>query len=325
MRRFGIFAGLFLILILSFLLSVHLGSTRIPVKDIYEALMVKGEGLTYHIVYNIRLPRTLTAMMVGVCLSLSGAILQGIMRNSLASPNVIGVSSGAGLAATVCIVLIPGYVHAVPLAAFVGAFLTTVAIYTLSYKGGIRPLRMVLAGVAVSSFIGAVINLIFIFFPDRVADTLSFTMGSLSLAVWSDFWTLLPYGVFGIMLCCLFARKMNILMMGDTIARSLGVNVEVSRLGFIGLASMLAAASVSVVGLLGFVGLIVPHIIKLLIGHNYREVYIGSILFGGSIVILCDTLARVVAAPMELPVGIILSLIGIPFFLYLLRGRLAHD
>ena len=184
---------------------------------------------------------------------------------------------------------------------------------------------MVLSGVAVSSMVSAVINLILIFYPDRIADTLSFTIGSLNLSLWSDFHMILPYAVIGLVLSILLSRRMNVLMLGDEIASSLGVNVEKTRFFFIALASLLAAASVSVVGLLGFVGLIVPHIVKLLIGSDYRYVFVGSTFLGGSIVIFCDTIARVIVAPMEIPVGITMAMIGVPFFLYLLRGRIVHD
>ncbi len=315
---------MFLFLLLSCFLSISLGATSIPLSDIFSSL-VEGKGLTYHIVANIRLPRMLVGLLVGMCLSLSGAILQGVMRNNLASPNIIGVSSGAGLAATICIVLIPNYSYLTPIAAFIGAFGTTILIYFLSFKNGIRPLRMVLAGIAVSSLVSAVINLILIFFPDRVSDTLSFTIGSLNLAVWADVKILLPYATIGFLLCMLFARTINVLMLGDEVANSLGVNVELTRFMFIALASFLAAASVSIVGLLGFVGLIVPHIVKLLIGSNYKYVYIGSAIFGGAIVVFCDTISRVIAAPMEIPVGITMAMLGVPFFLYLLRGKIAHD
>lgn len=323
-KKLFIIGGLFGFLLLSIFLSITLGATNIPLGKMFHALLVEREGLTYNIVKNIRMPRTFVGMLVGVCLALSGAILQGVMRNSLASPNIIGVSSGAGLAGTVCIVLLPQYAYLTPIAAFAGAFATTVLIYLLSYKNGIRPLRMVLAGVAVSSLVSALINLILIFFPDRVQDTLGFTIGSLNLALWSDFRTLLPYAVVGLGLCFAFAKKMNVLMLGDEIATSLGVNVERSRMSFIALASLLGAASVSIVGLLGFVGLIVPHIVKLLLGTDYRYVYIGSSILGGALVIFCDTMSRVVFAPMEIPVGITMAIIGVPFFLYLLRGRVAH-
>jgi len=324
-KKLIILGIMFIFFCVSLVLSVSLGATSISFKEIYQALFVDKEGLTYHIIVNIRLPRTVVGILVGICLALSGAILQGVMRNSLASPNIIGVSSGAGLAATICIVLVPSWTYFTPIAAFFGAFITTLIIYAISYKNGIRPLRMVLAGVAVSSFVSAIINLILIFYPDRVSDTLSFTIGSLNLSLWSDVKLLLPYAIVGFLLCMIFARTINVLMLGDEIANSLGVNVERSRFMFIALASLLAAASVSVVGLLGFVGLIVPHIVKLLVGSDYRYVYIGSTFLGGSLVIFCDTISRVIAAPMEIPVGITMAMIGVPFFLYLLRGRIAHD
>lgn len=324
-NKLFILAIMFVFFMVSFIMSVSLGATRITLQELFQALYIEREGLVYHIIMNIRLPRTIVGVLVGICLALSGAILQGVMRNSLASPNIIGVSSGAGLAATICIVLVPSWTYFTPIAAFVGAFTTTIIIYILSYKNGIRPLRMVLAGIAVSSFVSAIINLILIYYPDRVADTLSFTIGSLNLSLWSDVRLLLPYAVVGIVLSLVFARTINVLMLGDEIANSLGVRVELSRFLFIALASLLAAASVSVVGLLGFVGLIVPHIVKLLVGSDYRYVYVGSIFLGGSIVIVADTISRVIAAPMEIPVGITMALIGVPFFLYLLRGRIAHD
>lgn len=324
-KRLFILGCLFLFLLISIILSITLGATNISIKEMIQALFVEKKGLIYHIILNIRMPRTFVGMLVGICLSLSGAILQAIMRNSLASPNIIGVSSGAGLAGTICIIVLPQYINLVPIAAFIGAFLTTLIIYGLSYKNGIRPLRMVLAGVAISSLVSAIINLIFIFFPDRVSDTLGFTIGSLNLALWSDFYRLLPYAIIGVLLCFIFVRNINVLMLGDEIANSLGVNVELARFMFIALASLMAAASVSVVGLLGFVGLIVPHIVKLLVGSDYRYVYVGTIFLGGSIVIFCDTIARVIVAPMEIPVGITMALLGVPFFLYLLRGHISHD
>lgn len=315
---------MFFCLLLSLIISISLGASSLSFSEVTGALSGEGEGLTRHIVYNIRLPRSITGLLVGTCLSLSGAVLQGIMRNSLASPNIIGVSSGAGLAAAVCLVLIPSLGHYTPAAAFIGAFAATLLIYFLSYKDGISPLRMVLAGIAVSSLISAVINLILIFYPDRVSDTLSFTIGSLSLASWTHVKILLPYAAGGFLLCYIFSNRLNVLLLGDELANSLGVSVEKSRFFLIALSSALAAASVSVAGLLGFVGLIVPHIVKLLLGSDYRWVIPGCFFLGGSLVMLCDTFARTVAAPMEIPVGITLAVLGVPFFLWLLRGRLHH-
>lgn len=310
--------------IVSFLLSISLGAYHVPVKDVIKAIFMDAEGLNRSIIWNIRVPRTLVAALVGVCLSLSGGILQGVMRNPLASPNIIGVSSGAGLVATICIVLMPQYENLVTPFAFIGALTTTIIIYIISWKNGIHPLRMVLAGIAISSLLGALINLILIFFPERVHDTLGFTIGSLSVKNWNDFYMLWPYALVGLFLSLLVSKRLNILMLGDEIATSLGIDVEKTRFGLIAVAALLAASAVSIVGLLGFVGLIVPHTVRLVIGSDYRYLFPASALFGAGLVMFCDTIARTIVDPIELPVGIIMAILGVPFFLYLLRGGIKN-
>ncbi|WDV44292.1 iron ABC transporter permease [Clostridiaceae bacterium M8S5] len=323
--KITVIAILILFLLISFLLSISFGAYKIPIKAVIKSVFIDKEGLNRNIVWNVRVPRTLVAALVGVCLSISGGILQGVMKNPLASPNIIGVSAGAGLMATVCIVLFPKFENLVTPVAFVGALTTTAVIYLLSWKNGIKPLRMVLSGIAISSLLSALINLILIFYPDRVQDTLGFTIGSLSVKGWDDFRLLLPYAVIGLLLSLIVSKKINILMLGDEIATSLGLNVEVTRFVLIAIASLLSASSVSVVGLLGFVGLIVPHTMRLIIGSDYRYLFIASALFGASLMMFCDMLARIVAKPIELPVGIIMAILGVPFFLYLLRGGVKSD
>ena len=306
--------------IAAFLISSSIGALKISIADVLRAIFIEKEGLNRNIIWKIRVPRTLVAGAVGICLSLSGGILQGVMRNPLASPNIIGVSSGAGLAATITLVLVPSYEYLLTPAAFIGAFSTTLIIYFLSWKDGIKPLRMVLSGIAISSFIGAIINTILIFFPDRVQNTLGFTVGSLAARTWSHFNLLWPYALIGFIFTMIMSRKLNILMLGDEIARSLGLKIERTRMILIICASLLAASAVSIVGMLGFVGLIVPHIARIIIGSDYRYLFPASALLGASIIMICDTIARTIVEPIELPVGIIMAGIGAPFFLYLLRG-----
>lgn len=306
--------------LLAFFISVSIGALKISLGDVVRAIFIEKEGLNRNIIWKIRVPRTLVAGAVGICLSLSGGILQGVMRNPLASPNIIGVSSGAGLAATITLVLLPSYEYLLTPAAFIGAFSTTLIIYFLSWKEGIKPLRMVLSGIAISSFIGAIINTILIFFPDRVQNTLGFTVGSLAARTWSHFNLLWPYALIGFVFTMIMSRKLNILMLGDEIARSLGLKIERTRMILIICASLLAASAVSIVGMLGFVGLIVPHIARIIIGSDYRYLFPASALLGASIIMICDTIARTIVEPIELPVGIIMAGIGAPFFLYLLRG-----
>ena len=312
--------GLILFVIVSLFISIGLGAYKVGPMDIIKAIFVEKSGMNHNIIYNIRLPRTFVAGLVGVCLALAGAILQGIMRNSLASPSTIGITSGAGLMSVICLVLFPQYEYLVTPAAFVGAVLTTVLIFILSWKDGINPLRMVLAGLAVSSLLNALVDLILIFFPDRVHNTLGFSIGSLSVKAWNDFNRIWPYALIGFIVAMILSKKLNILLLGDEIAGSLGVNVERLRVILILLTSLLAASAVSVVGLISFVGLIVPHISRILIGSDYKYLLPASALTGAGVLMLCDTIGRVVAEPMEIPVGIILAVVGVPFFLYLLRG-----
>lgn len=308
-----------LLFILSFFISLSNGAVKIPVDEIINAIFSKEDNINRQVIWNVRLPRTIVAGLVGVCLSLSGAILQGVMRNPLAGPNIIGVSAGGGLAALILLILFPEFYYLAPIGAFIGALLATLFIYILAWKEGALPTRLILAGVAVSSLLNAGINALMTFYPDRVAGVISFMVGGLSATTWIQVKMILPYAILGTILVLLLPTKLNVLMLGDEIATGLGLNVEKTRFIFIILSSLLAGAAVSVVGLLGFVGLMVPHIARLFIGSDYRYLFPGAIFLGGTVVMLCDTVARVLFSPMEIPVGIIMSALGAPFFLFLLR------
>lgn len=273
---------LLLITLISFLFSISLGALKISVIDVLKAIFVERSGVNRSIIWKVRVPRSLVAGTVGICLSLSGGILQGVMRNPLASPNTIGVSSGAGLSAIFVLVVFPNMDYLITPIAFIGALSTTIIIYFLSWKDGIKPLRLILAGIAVSSFLSAWINAILIFFPDRVQNALGFMVGSLAAKTWSHFHLLWPYALFGLIATFILSKKLNILMLGDEIATGLGLNIERVRMIFIALASLLAASSASIVGLLGFVGLIVPHITRIIIGSDYRYLFPASALLGAS-------------------------------------------
>lgn len=326
-RNFRVFFFIILSIItfLSFLLSACVGAQPLTLSEVWASLFREQTGLNHTIVCNIRVPRTLAGALAGACLAVSGVILQGIMHNPLASPGTIGVNSGAGLAASLCLVLFP---HLEPLltpAAFLGAFGSTMLIYLLSWKNGVSPLRMVLAGMAVSSFVSAVINAIHLFFPERIQNTLAFNVGSLAAKGWRDVFTLLPYAAIGIALAFLFAQKLNLLSLGDETAAGLGMSVERMRFFFIAISSLLSAGAVAAVGLLGFVGLIVPHSMRLLAGSDHRLLIPASGLAGASLVMVCDCFSRLVIRPAEMPVGVIIALLGAPFFLYLLRERMGTN
>ena len=306
---------------LAVVFSIMKGSVEIPLEEILGAL--NGQTGTHaQILMNIRLPRTIVALLVGVNLALSGAILQAVMKNPLADPHIIGISSGAGLAGILVMLLLPEYGALVTPAAFLGALGAAVLIYILAWKNGIRPVRIILAGVAVSAFLGAGISALMIIFSDRVHSALLFMVGGLSARSWPHVAMLWPYALLGACLAFLGARHLNILQLGDEMARGLGLRVELTRIVMTAIAALLAASSVSVVGLLGFVGLIVPHAARLMLGTDYRFLLPGAALLGAAVLTASDTVARVAFAPVELPVGILMAALGAPFFLFLLRREL---
>ena len=317
--KIAVITALAAAVITAFIVGNVMGTIHISVAEIFDTMSGNHTDTPNKVIWNIRLPRMILAGLVGINLALAGAILQGVMKNPLADPSIIGISSGAGLFGILILVVFPQWQNLVPIAAFGGAMLASVIIYSLAWKGGIEPTRIILAGVAVSALFSAGISAILVFFSDRVHGALTFMNGSLSSRSWGEVQTILPYTIAGIILVILFANKLNILVLGDDAARGLGLNVELTRLGFTALAALLAASAVSVVGLLGFVGLIVPHSIRIILGNNYRYMFPASALLGAALVMFSDTFARTVLSPTEIPVGIVMAVLGVPFFLYLLR------
>lgn len=316
---FAVFTVLFLT---GGLVSIMLGSVEIPAAEILSALAGGQAGTHAQILMNIRLPRTIVAALVGIDLALSGAILQAIMKNPLADPHIIGISSGAGLMGIIVLLPFPAYTALVTPAAFLGAMGAAILIYLLAWKNGIQPIRIILAGVAVSAFLGAGISALMILYSDRVHSALLWMVGGLSARSWPHVAMLWPYTLAGGILALLAARHLNILQLGDEMAKSLGLRVELTRLLLTAVAALLAASAVSVVGLLGFVGLIVPHMARLIVGSDHRVLLPASALLGAAVLMYSDTFARVAFAPIELPVGIIMAALGAPFFLFLLRRQL---
>ncbi len=308
--------------IAGFLLSITKGSVEIPLSEIIGAIEGNSSQIYGNIFMNIRLPRTIVGALVGMNLALSGAILQAIMKNPLADPHIIGISSGAGLAGIMVIVLFPAYEVFITPVAFLGAMLAAVCIYILAWKNGIRPVRIILAGVAVSAFLGAGISGMMIFNSDRVHNALMWMVGGLSARSWPHVAMIWPYSLGAGLMALLSAGYINILQLGDDVAKGLGVRVELTRIALTAIAALLAASAVSVVGLLGFVGLIVPHGARLMVGSDYRFLLPASALLGIALVTVCDTIARSAFAPVELPVGILMAAMGAPFFLFLLRREL---
>lgn len=299
--------------------SVAQGAAVIPPSQVLSILWNPTAQTADQIVWNLRLPRALTGAMVGSNLAVAGAILQAVMRNPLADPHIIGISAGAGITGIVVLVLFPAMTYLMTPVAFLGAMAAAGAIYALAWKNGIKPVRIILAGVAVSAFLSAGISGILVFYSDRVHGALLWMVGGFSAASWNEAAVVAPYWCAGLLLALIGAYYLNVLQLGDDMARALGLNIELARVLLTAVAALLAASSVSVAGLLGFVGLVVPHMVRLLVGTNYSYIIPGSALLGMAVVTLSDTLARVIFAPVELPAGLIMAFIGAPFFLFLLR------
>ena len=315
-------AALAFLALIGLIVSIAKGSVDIPLNEILEILTGQNAGIHGQILSNVRLPRTIVAALVGINLSLSGALLQAVMKNPLADPHIIGISSGAGLAGIAVMLAVPEAQWAITPVAFVGAMSAALLIYVLAWKNGIRPIRIILAGVAVSAFLGAGISSLMILNSDKVHGALMWMVGGLSARSWNHVGIILPYAIVGTIIAIFAARHINILLLGDDVAKGLGLPVEKVRLLLTALAALLAASAVSVVGLLGFVGLIVPHAARLMIGTDYRLLLPGTALLGIAVVTLSDTFARTVLSPAELPVGIVMAAMGAPFFLFLLRKEL---
>jgi ABC-type Fe3+-siderophore transport system permease subunit len=338
-RKSAVIVGLLVILAAVMLISVSLGAVRIPLPEILKILLHRL-GM-YHatpnwpptdesIIFQIRLPRVLGAALVGTALSTAGVLFQGLFRNPMADPYVIGTSAGAAFGATIAMLLPLSVVFfgfgLVPLAAFCGALASVLIVYRLARFGGKTPVvSMLLAGFVMSSFLTAII-MVLLTVSDRLSlklhQVFSFLMGGISVAYWQQIVVIAPLVILGVLGARLLGTHLNAFATGEEGAAYLGINVEREKKIVLGLGSLLTACAVSLGGLIGFIGLIVPHAIRLVLGPDHRSLVPASALAGAIFLVLADLLARTLLAPTELPVGVLTALIGAPFFIYLLaRSR----
>jgi len=301
------------------LASLVLGAVDISLREVFAVVSGDAAETTSRIVLDARLPRALCAVLAGCNLAVAGVLLQSVTRNPLADPGLIGITAGAGMAATIVLAVLPGVAAMLPVAAFAGAMLSAIFVYGVSWRpgGGASPVRMILAGVAVNAVLGAVIGLLITAFADRIPAVMFWTTGSFNGRGWSHLWLMLPYSAVGMFMATMLHRSMRVLELGDDAAATMGVRVERTRLIAFAAASLLAGSAASVAGLVGFIGLVVPHLVRLMLGTN-RYVLPVSAFAGASVLLWSDLLARTVLAPSELPVGVITGLIGGPYFIYLL-------
>lgn len=310
---------------LSFVDSLKLVATKLPLLG--RIVDVAEFGSKYEvIVWQVRMPRIMMSALVGAALSVVGAAFQGIFGNPLADPHILGVSSGAAFGATIA--MLTGVtasfmgLGAVGAFAFVGALFTVFIVYHVSkISGEISVTGMLLTGTAISTLLSSLISLLMTFHNDRIEKVYMWTMGSFSAATWEKIGFLSIFVFLGVGVLFLYAGKLNIILMGDDEAKCLGIDVDRIRRRIILAASLLVGAAVAVSGIIGFVGLIIPHCIRLISGSDNKKLMPYSFFMGAIFVTLCDTVARTVAAPTEIPVGIITSMLGAPYFIFLVLKR----
>lgn len=327
-RRIVVMVVAVLVLIASMAVASVYGSVSLPWSDFW-GLLSRSYPLpeaSRIIICDLRWPRILLAVFVGASLALSGCGFQAILRNSLADPYIVGTSSGASLGATLAIVLhIPNfcsYLPSVPLMAFVGAILAMMTVYRLAKVDNVLPVdTFLLAGVIVGSFAGAMVSLLMSLAGQDLQRVVVWMMGTLDQADNTSLLAIAPYLLVGATALYWYAVPLNMLCMGEEHAKSLGVNVETLKVVVVVACSLMTAASVAVTGMIGFLGLVIPHVTRLLVGPDHRLLLPAAAINGASFLVLADTISRTIIAPQELPVGVLTALVGAPFFFFILKKK----
>ncbi len=333
-RVYGIW-GLAVLLVVVVALSTAVGSVKIPFLTTFSILVSRlplidpgssWPDTTETIILGIRLPRVILAGLTGAALATAGATYQGLFRNPLADPYLIGVAQGAALGAIIGFLFPspwPGMnIGTIPVFAFTGALVSTAIVYSLARVGKTLPVTtLILAGVALGALLGSIVSYLIISSGEKMHGIIFWLMGSFSLSQWSEVRIVLPYVAAGTAVILLLARLLNVMQLDEEQAQQLGINVERLKLIFLAAATLITAAAVSFVGIIGFVGIITPHAVRLVWGADHRFLIPLSVLSGAIFLIVADLLARTILAPTEVPIGVITAICGAPFFLYLLRRR----
>jgi iron complex transport system permease protein len=321
-----ILAVLVLALFVSVVMCLSVGVVSIPFDQVVQVLLGGGSERDRWIIMNLRLPRVFLAGVVGASLAMAGATMQGVFRNPMASPSIIGISAGAAFGASLAIVLGVSWASgafAIPAMAFLFSFMTLFLVYAVSRtRSGYVPVEtLLLAGIAIGSLFSALVSALQYFSGDKLSGVVFWLMGGLNNATWEQVAISIPPVILGCAVIMVLARDLNAMMVGEEQAGNLGINVNRTRLVLLIAASLVTAVAVSVSGIIGFVGLIIPHVVRILVGPDHRILLPASIVGGALFMMWTDTLARTIISPAELPVGIITALVGAPFFIYLLMSR----
>lgn len=322
-RRFRIMLLVLLLALAGVVFAgLALGSSSVGANDVVAYAMGNASDMAVNVLANVRVPRVLGGVLAGAALAEAGALIQATLNNPLASPNIIGVNAGSGLFVLLFACVAPHALGVSAAGAFLGALASALLVFFVSLYAGASRLTIVLAGMALTSIFTAGMNAILIFNPDAYVNSSGFLVGSLSGVMASEL--VIPGCAIcvGLLVAAGQGTRLNVLSLGDEGAHALGLNVQRTRLTLLSLAALLAGAAVCFAGLIGFVGLVVPHIVRFFAGHDNRRVLLLSPVVGAIVVCACDTVARTLFAPFEIPVGICMALIGGPFFIYLiLRSR----
>lgn len=305
-------------LIVLFLVAVNTGSLKASPEQILRGLFVAYDE-TVATIYSLRFPRILIAMLAGASVAVSGVMLQAVMKNPLADPGIMGISSGAGMAAVLVTAFAPSLYLAVPVFAFLGGVFACGLVYLLSWKGDLSPLRVILTGVAVNAFFTGLMSAGESMMGANYSGAASIVNGNITMKTWEDFRMLFIYAVIGLVLAVFLALKCDILGLEDQTIRSLGIRVNAVRLIVSAAAVLLASISTAVVGSISFLGLLVPHIARLLVGNSHKVLVPYTMLLGAFTLLLADTIGRTIAYPYEINAAVVMAVIGGPSFILLLR------
>ncbi len=305
-------------LLVVFLYSVNTGSLKVTPVQLFKGLFIAYDPQVAT-VYDLRFPRIIVAMLGGAATAVSGVLLQAVMKNPLADPGIIGVSSGASFVAVLITAFVPALYFYTPVLAFIGGMAAFLLVYGLSWKGGLSPLRIILVGVAVNAMFTGLMSAFNSSTGSNYSGVASIVNANITMKTWSDVRILLVYTVIGLVASLFVLGQCNLLALEDKTARSIGVNVTRTRIIVSVIAVLLASISTAVIGPISFLGLIVPHIARLLVGSNHKVLVPYSIVLGAFMLLCADTLGRTIAAPYEISASVIMSVIGGPFFIILLR------
>ncbi|WP_259391368.1 iron ABC transporter permease [Paenibacillus sp. 1011MAR3C5] len=316
-----------ILLLLVILLSIGLGSLHVSVSDVLRTLIGLGEQKYELIVFQLRMPRIAASVLVGAAMAISGTILQALIRNPLASPDLLGTTSGATAAVVAFITIMNGQVNVVwmPIVAMAGGCIASAITYSLAWRNGSSPLRMAMIGVSVSSAMGALTIYFTLAGPIYlVSQALGWMAGTVYGTSWTHVWYLAPWVIIGGIVAWVQSRSLNVLELGDRIAIGVGMRVERNRFLFIILAVILASAAVGIAGGISFVGLMAPHMARKLVGNHNGAIVAASALLGALFVLLADLVGRTLFVPLDIPAGIFTAILGAPFFIYLMYRHRHH-